>query len=142
MSPQAQDRRDWPYLPAMLFDCAVVLGLETALRLAARFGGQSLYLPVKAEADHAIAREFGVPVLTWLIQHHERRLTGETRRIVVPLGPNVEQDTRDAAIMEMSGRGMKRNEIARALGIHVRTVSAARARHRMKLARLAARRAA
>jgi hypothetical protein len=69
----------------MLFECAVAFGLETSLRLAARFGGQSLYLPVKAEADHAIARELGVPVLAWLIQHHEHRLTGETRRIVVPL---------------------------------------------------------
>lgn len=141
-SPPDVDRRSWPYLPSLLFDCAVTFGLDTARRLAAKFGGQIIYVPPKAEPDHKVAREFGAELLAWLIRYHDGRLTGDHSKIVIPLGPDAEQDLRDQTIMAMTERGMKRNEIARALGIHVRTVSAARARHRMKLARLAARRAA
>ena len=141
-SPPDVDRRSWPFLPSLLYDAAVTFGLDTALRLAAEFGGQNVYVPTKPDPDHQVARKFSVELLAWLIRYHDGRLAGEQRKIVIPLGPDAEQDRRDQAIMAMTERGMKRNEIARALGIHVRTVSAARARHRMKLARLAARRAA
>jgi hypothetical protein len=118
------DRDGWPFLPSLLFDMAVRFGLDVALRFAARHGGAYLYLPVRAEAEHALAREWGIEVLEWLLAR-DGHVPGS--RIVVPKGPADDLEARRAAVRDLTARGLNSSEIARRLGVHVRTVHADRA---------------
>lgn len=119
-----------PFLPHLLFEMAEAHGLDVALRFAAAHGGTVLYVPVRATPDHPIAREFGAALLAWLIAFHDSRPTGEQRRLVVPMGPDQDRALRVAAVRDLTARGLSRNQVARALRLHARTVSAIRARLR------------
>lgn len=120
----------WPFLPHLLFEMAQAHGLDTALAFAEAHGGTVLYIPVRATETHDIAREFGLPLLEWLIAFHDRSPTGEQRKIVVPMGPSQNQALREAAVRDLTARGLSRNQVARKLRLHARTVSAIRARLR------------
>jgi DNA-binding CsgD family transcriptional regulator len=121
----SQAPRDWPWLPHLLFDMARRFGLDTALRFAQRHGGTLIYLPVRPAAGHEIAQAFGQPLLAWLIEHQ-----GGGQRVLVPMGPSQSQAQREAAVRSLTAQGLRKGQIARKLGIHVRTVSAIRARQR------------
>ena len=123
--PAAGARSDWPWLPHLLFEMAERFGLDVALRFAELHGGTLVYLPVRAAPGHEIAREFGAEVLAWLIEHQ-----GGGQRVLVPMGPSQSQAQREAAVRSLTAQGLTKSQIARRLGMHVRTVSAIRARIR------------
>lgn len=115
------------WLPALLRGIADDHGLEVALDFARRHGGRYLYLPARAEPDHPVAQAFGVDLLAWLIERHDH-----LARIVVPRGPQQDRAQRLAAVQEMTARQRTADEIAEALGMHVRDVHRDRARLRAR----------
>lgn len=98
---------------------ADAFGLAMALRFAERFGGRYLSLPAEARPDHPIARQFGEPVLAWLIAGHAR-----LERIIIPKGPHRGDRQRWAEFQMLMAAGMSASEIAGRLGLHVRTIYA------------------
>lgn len=106
-----------PWLPDLLLRMSEAHGLETALRFARVYGGQYLTMPAKASAAHPVAREFGLPLLEWLISQRERR-----ERLVVPRAAAATIDAQKQAVADLLEQGHSTNEIAALLGLHVRTV--------------------
>jgi hypothetical protein len=116
---------DRPWLPNLLRDMAEVHGLDRALAFAAVFGGRYLYLPVRAEAGHEVAKSFGLPMLEWLL---ERPYHAPGTRIVVPKGPSRDKRQREAALRTLLARPLTNNQVAAETGMHVRDVQRWRAR--------------
>ena len=121
--PAAPDARPW--LPALLRAMTEEFDLDTALRFAGTFGGEYLYLPREASAEHPVAATFGLPVLRWLMASP---FGGTQTRIVVPRGPDQDRAQREAAVAQLTAEGLTASQIARRLKVHVRTVHSARTR--------------
>lgn len=117
------------WLPDLLRAMARDLGLPTALRFAAEFGGREIFVPMKATAEHKIAVAVGLPALRWLIKV---RQPGE--KLIVPLGPHSSYRARIVAARRMLDEGRSTEEIVRALQMHERSVRRHRSARRGKTA--------
>jgi DNA-binding NarL/FixJ family response regulator len=113
-------------LPDLLEEVANAIGVEAALKLAADKGGTEVYIPSNPNPQHwlslLLGHENAVAMATALVSAR----TG--LKLVVPLGPSRDQVTRWRRMHLMIDKGHSAREIARACGVHMRTVK----RHRMQ----------
>lgn len=107
------DRSTAGNLPESLIDVAETLGLPVALRLIEIFGGQEVGFPVHPRPDHPVIKALGEEA-GFALCHF---LSGA--RIYVPHGRSA---GRRRSVNDLAASGMKRGEIARALGLSQRHV--------------------
>lgn len=105
-----------PWLPHLLRELADDLGDEAASRCARQYGGQRLYIPKQATADHPIAQAIGYDAMDWLV----RRYGGTD--VKVPQGAStIMGKARDEA-RTLIAAGISIREAARRTGLHLRTL--------------------
>lgn len=92
-------------------------GLEVALSFARSYGGRYLRLPAISREDHPVAIAFGLPLLSWLMERHDR-----LERIIVPKGPDADGGLLRNELRRLIAEGKTAAEIAARVGLHVRTV--------------------
>jgi hypothetical protein len=85
-------------------------------RLLTHWGGLPVYVPMRADPDHQIARIAGQKVAEVL----SRLYGGE--RILMPLGAAFRRERLRRRIAELKAAGLNNCEIARRLGVHLRQV--------------------
>ncbi len=111
-------------LPDLLQWIADELGLDAALKLAHRFGGQSIYVSADPTADSPLALAFGIETA--------RAIGGllGSGEVTVPVAAAAAFRARRAEILRLRDEGRTVREIAETLGISERSVwySLARAR--------------
>ena len=107
-------------LTGTLGEIAEHIGREAALALAQVYGGRTIYLPARVGPDHDIAKAIGFEAALSLVHAYGR---GE---MLVPMGPTGQlARSRLAtvkAIADLSEQGKSVSAIARAAGVHERTV--------------------
>jgi DNA-binding NarL/FixJ family response regulator len=108
--------RDMEGLPEVLRTVAEEISLPVALRLAAELGGTRIWVPERPRPDSALAQAMG--------QETAERICAVLGpgKITIPLGPNATHAHRAQRIVELLEEGLSHNEVARAVGVHVRTV--------------------
>lgn len=115
MSAPAPAWADWPYV---LQQVAEACGGGAALRLAATYGGRELYVPRPEAIDegHHLALHLGLATA--------RRIAAVlgTNRIIIPLGPASTIERRKMLMRQMRAEGQSNGQVAKALGVHRRTV--------------------
>ncbi|MBY6244182.1 helix-turn-helix domain-containing protein [Methylosinus sp. Sm6] len=119
---------EYHYLPGLLREIADVAGLPAALAIAEEKGGARVHFPARASEAHWLVRLIGREAADKLCEHF-RTAQGGARELV-PLGPRnfYAQARRKAA--RLAEEGCSREEVARRLGVHIRTVQRYRARGR------------
>lgn len=112
-------------LPDLLADLVDLVGAPAAAALARDFGGVRLYLPSQARlrADHPLVRSVGAEAARRIVD----RFGGGP--LEVPLGPHARTAALARAIRQRLLAGQSEAQIARACGVHIRTVR----RHRAAL---------
>jgi len=106
---------DWPELLQRIAECC---GAGVALRLASAYGGREIYIPTPDAIDesHHLALTLGLASARQIAD------TLRVGKIVIPMGPTTTRQKRADAIRRMRREGKSNPQIARALGIHLRTV--------------------
>ncbi len=106
---------DWPYV---LQQVAEACGAGAALRLAATYGGRELYVPRPEAIDegHHLALHLGLATARQVA-----KVLG-SNRIMVPLGPASTVERRKLLMRKMRIEGKSNGQVAKALGVHRRTV--------------------
>jgi DNA-binding NarL/FixJ family response regulator len=111
-------------LPDLLEEVANAVGVEAALKLAAARGGTKVYIPSKVTDSHWLSLLLGqgpAQALCSAITSDQSGLHFE-----IPMGPSRDQVSRWRLLHELIDKGLPTMEIARACGVHMRTVK----RHR------------
>ena len=108
------------HLPAILAEIADAAGFDAALRIADAKGGTRAYFPAQPEPDHW---------LVVLVGSDRARAIGAALapgksgiELEVPMGPSASQAKRWRTIIDMSAEGRSKPAIARAVGVHHKTV--------------------
>lgn len=108
------------HLPAILAEIAEAAGFDAAMLIAAAKGGTRAYFPAFPEPDHW---------LTKLVGDDRARAIGTALapgrsgiELEVPMGPSLSQAKRWRMIIDMSAEGQSKPAIARAAGVHHKTV--------------------
>lgn len=112
-APEAVDLSD---LPDVLARFAEAAGVGPALKLAAAFGGTELYIPEKMVPGHRIAEAVGREPAEILVE-----IFG-TGVLLIPLGPTSMKNRTHDEIRRLRSEGRAYPDIARATGVHIRTV--------------------
>lgn len=112
------------HLPHILRELAEAAGLPAALKLAAQWGGQTLYIPTRVAEGHRLAQVLGIGPARALA----RLYGGE--RITVPLGPTGAMREARRAADRAIAEGASANEAARRSGLTTRTIYNRKARRR------------
>lgn len=124
------------FLPGILREIGDVVGLEAAMKVAAAKGGTRAYFPAKPEPGHWLAKLVGLD--------HARAIGRQLAsgraglELEVPMGPSASQAKRWRRIIEMSADGQSKPAIARAVGVHHKTVQRILNRKRRTVARVLA----
>lgn len=109
------------HFTGILSDIARASSPRAALEIAREYGGTKLYIPKAPAASHP---------LSLLVGHAAAQAIGEALSVadavLIPIGPFAPTAARWRRLNEMLDRDMTKPQIARALGIHMRTVQ----RHR------------
>jgi hypothetical protein len=119
-------------LPGVLAEIAVVAGEPAAALMAARVGGQRVYIPAKARDDHWLVECVGREKADLICRHFT--VDGRGQRIDIPLagggayGPLRRAIARRVHDLDM--RGESARDIAAETGITTRSVHRHRAAHR------------
>ena len=120
---------DYSYLPGILAEIAGVAGLVAALKIADAMGGTRNNFPARARAEHPLAKLVGLEAAENICRHFRTAHKAGTY-VLVPLGPkNFYQRARRQA-EGLTKAGVPCEEVARRLGLHMRTVRRYRARLR------------
>lgn len=115
MSDTSPSWADWPdLLQRVAEDC----GAGAALTLAASYGGRELYVPRPEAIDetHHLALHLGLATARRIA------MVLGSNRIIIPLGPASTVERRKLLIRKMRLEGVSNGRVAKALGIHRRTV--------------------
>lgn len=110
-------------LPSVLQEIADVAGVEAAWALARAKGGREIFLPKTVPARHWLVEIVGLEAAQKICSHFRGN---HQMRVLVPMGKQPTAQQWAAAL----AAGMSRDEMAAALGVHIRTVSRHRARQR------------
>jgi hypothetical protein len=105
-------------LPAGAQQIAEAIGLPAFLRLVDAFGGRPLRIHARPKPQSELAMAIGRDAYRNL----QREFAGE--EVLIPLLSATARSTRNRAILDAYSAGMQAWRIARAHGIHVRTVRA------------------
>ncbi|MEC7797457.1 MAG: helix-turn-helix domain-containing protein [Pseudomonadota bacterium] len=123
MSAAEPSWSDWPELLQRVAECC---GAGVALRLARTYGGREIYIPTPEAIDegHHLAVALGLA--------SARQMADVLRvgKLLVPMGPTSSPKRRAAAIRRMRSEGATNAQIAKTLGIHLRTVEVRQQRDR------------
>lgn len=113
------------------FDAIVAaIGPETALRLAALYGGRTVYIPCHPTPDHWMVTAIGMEAASALCKLFQTGKSGA--RVLVPMGFAMRRADVAEEITRLSDEGMSAPQIATKLGIHERSVY----RHRSRILKL------
>lgn len=106
-------------LPGILARVAEECGEGIALRFAAEFGGQEIYMPDAGRVgpEHRLAQALGLDTARRIAE-----ALSPPGRMIVPLGPTSSLGRRKAEIRRLVDAGKPVAHMARALGVHERTV--------------------
>ncbi len=108
---------------------AAAIGLKATLKLCAHFGGKTLYVPTRIEANHPIALLIGHDRAQKLCQ----AIGGE--EVTLPT-VDISYERRAARVIRFILYGLKPREIAAMEGISERTVTRIAEKHRELIHRL------
>lgn len=126
MSQHGDTAVTWAEWPELLQRVAECCGAGVALRLARTYGGREIYIPTPDAIDegHHLAVSLG------LASARQLAATLRTGKLMIPMGPTSSPKRRAAAIRRMKSEGRTNPQIAKALGIHLRTVEVRQQRDR------------
>lgn len=117
-----------PHLRGILFEIAEVAGENAALAIAGIKGGAPAYFPFDPPDDHWLVAAVGREKATLI---GRKLATGKGGiELEVPLGPLMSRNQVWREIRRRLRAGETKPKIARALGIHYKTVQAHKNRHR------------
>lgn len=107
---------DTPSLPDVLDQIAETLGEAFALEVAARLGGTEIWLKADPGAEDRVVQALGMD--------KARRLAAAlgTGKLLVPMAAGADRARRHARIASLRAAGRPIHEVARAAGVHERTV--------------------
>lgn len=108
-------------LPGVLQEIAEAAGLRAALRLAAIYGGQTVYIPGRIDEDHWLVHAVGFEAAEKICEAF--RLRGSGSKLLIPMA-------RRSLLNLALAKGCSIREAVAAFRVHERTVW--RARRRMK----------
>ena len=107
-------------LPALLIEIAEVAGLEAALTLADRYGGNRVYIPRHADEHHWLTLCVGRPAARAICGHFA---VPSGIELELPRGPALNRGQRQARLRQLIAQGLTSSEITRRLGTTRRTVT-------------------
>lgn len=107
-------------LPALLVEIAEIAGLEAALTLADRYGGNRVYIPRHAHDGHWLTLCVGRHAADLICAHFAHPSGIE---LELPRGPALNRAERQARLRKLIAQGLTSTEITRRLGITRRTVT-------------------
>ncbi|WP_198174380.1 helix-turn-helix domain-containing protein [Mesorhizobium xinjiangense] len=111
-----------------------VAGLNAALKLARLHGGTSVSIPHKCPDDHWLVDAVGREAADAICDHFAVGNTGA--RIIMPMGVEFSRHAKRMEIIKLIQQGHSADQIAKAAGVHVRTVYRHRANFKRRLKRL------
>lgn len=117
----------WGNLPELLIEIAEVAGIEAALTLADRYGGNRVYIPRHAGQHHWLTLCVGQHAADLLCDHFGSPSGIE---LELPRGPVMSKSQRQARVQRMIAQGLNSSEITRRTGCTRRTVKRNRAQMR------------
>lgn len=107
-------------LPGLLAEIADVAGVDAALAIAAAKGGTMAYFPAYPDANHWLCQAVGEEKAKLIAR---AVCTGRGGlELLVPMGPKRSRIEVWRKISDMIAEGHSKTDIARACGVHVRTV--------------------
>lgn len=111
-----------PYggLPALLVEIAEVAGLEAAITLADRYGGNRVYIPRHSPDGHWLSLCVGRMAADHICAHFAHPSGIE---LELPRGPSMSRSAKQARLRRMIAQGLTSTEITQRLGITRRTVT-------------------
>jgi ActR/RegA family two-component response regulator len=107
-------------LPDLLDQVANAVGIDVALKLAAARGGTKVYIPARVTEHHWLAKLIGHATAQTLVEAITSDKTG--LHMDIPMGPSRDQVSRWKHMHALIDKGLPTMEIARACGVHFRTV--------------------
>lgn len=107
-------------LPALLVEIAEIAGLEAAITLADRYGGNRVYIPRRASDSHWLTLCVGRKAAD-LICHHFAHPSGI--ELELPRGPALNRTERQARLRRLIAQGLTSTEITQRLGTTRRSVT-------------------
>lgn len=120
---------DHDYLPAVLAEIAEVAGIAAALAIADARGGTRVHFPARAPDEHWLPRLVGREAADKLCAHFRVTMSGGVT-VLVPLGPKNFYKRARRRAGEMFAKGSSNAEVAKAIGVHCRSIERYRARER------------
>ena len=108
----------WAGWPDLLQRVAEDCGAGAALTLAASYGGRELYVPRPEAIDetHHMALHLGLATARRIA------MVLGSNRIIIPLGPASTVERRKMLMRKLLMEGKSNGQVAKALGVHRRTV--------------------
>ena len=114
-------------LPIVIAEIELVAGPEAALQLSLAKGGQTVYIPREARADHWLAEVVGLEAAVKICVHYRVANTGA--RLLIPIAKQALQRRR---LYEALEAGSSASKAAEAAGMHERSAFRARKKLRCK----------
>lgn len=111
-------------LPEVLCHIAAATDTDTALKIAANYGGIRVYIPARPDADHWLTHLVGAEKALKVCQALVANQGGID--ILIPMGPDASKRQRWQRMQRLIDQNHPKRQIARACGTHERTVQ----RHR------------
>lgn len=111
-------------LPEVLAHIAAATDVETALKIAAGYGGIRVYIPARPSTDHWLTKLVGLKKALAVSAALVADRGGID--ILIPMGPDASKRRRWANMKRLIDAGLPKRQIARACQVHERTVQAHR----------------
>ncbi|QGM46717.1 helix-turn-helix domain-containing protein [Methylocystis heyeri] len=115
------------FLPPTLQEIADAAGLVAALKLAEARGGTGVYFPPRARDGHWLVECVGREAADKICAHFSDDIGV---RLLIPLGPHRFYQRACRTAVKLLEEGVNQVEVARRLGVHLRTVQRVAARRR------------
>lgn len=117
------------YLPALLAEIAEAAGLPAALKIADARGGTRVHFPARAPDGHWLPELVGREAADKICRLYHTTGHGGVEQLV-PLGPKGFYARARRMAEQLTRDGVSREEVARRLGVHIRSVQRYRGRLR------------
>jgi len=108
-------------LPALMVEIAEIAGVEAAMTICDRYGGNRVYIPRYAPDHHWLVHCVGRVAADAICEHFALATTGI--EIELPTGANLTRMQRRARLEKLIAEGYSSTEITRRLGVTRRWVT-------------------
>ena len=112
------------HLPEVLSHIAAATDVDTALKIAAAYGGIRMYFPARPDAGHWLTKLVGPETALKVVGALVADQGGID--ILIPMGPDASKRRRWRRMRDLIDLGLPKRQIARSCGVHERTVQAHR----------------